>query len=527
MITFQKVYREAKEELQSGQASREILFSHCMDTCQKLFEIAEFKVGKSAVDIPREVMMDIEDLYDEAFECFLKTHDDKELELYDYPTSINSFSECLKVSMDELIKSEVNLLALTDENAKQSLYEAIKSEVKSIYGEYLPKFFGLHYSKEYTREQRYELIRLTKILYDCKKKFNIGLEYLIKPSILRTSTDIATKCQEAILFVKERVIMRSATSDYIMSFKTIMELERFVSAARSFINSFPETSVKDILSYIDDEPDCSTVRFVQERIYDVAIENLKRFVSAQKLDDPKCIQLYAYLHFLFVMDTLPLLETIESMNSSKSELIRIEMNEYQYRGLDIFHELNDIAVEEIDNFVKKYKNELLNIIFPNIKNKSESVKHFKGLKRHVKNYETIVRFFNSVNGVDCVAPIKVRTVVLLMYFYECLKEKQVHIPLYSGYNENKRKRAIKVDEFLNKIKKGLEERNTGDFTELSDSEIFIAGVWLREKIRYMSDFRTKKIDDQIINLRKLLGDFFAFKVKSIHKCPPNVFPKLD
>ena len=114
----------------------------------------------------------------------------------------------------------------------------------------------------------------------------------------------------------------------------------------------------------------------------------------------------------------------------------------------------------------------------------------------------------------------------MMYFYECLKEKQVHIPLYSGYNENKRKRTIKVDEFLNKIKKKLEER-IGNFAELSDSEIFIAGVWLREKIRYMSDFRTKKIDDQIITLRKLLGDFFAFKVKSIHKCPPNVFPKLD
>ena len=64
---YTDIYNEVQEELNSRIFNSEELFNHCMVTCRKLFDIAEFKWGKLASNIPDSIIDDIGALYDEKY----------------------------------------------------------------------------------------------------------------------------------------------------------------------------------------------------------------------------------------------------------------------------------------------------------------------------------------------------------------------------------------------------------------------------------------------------------------------------
>lgn len=226
---YQDVYDEVSEELAFKKFNAPDLFCHCVGTCHKIFELSEFRYGKAARNIPPYLLEYIATLYSEKFrQC--SGDENPEKERYAYSTSCVNFPDN-KFSIADLSAM------IMGENTKPIDRDSKRIELWKLNRNYLRKFFGIEYDdKSFSESEKYETLRLLKILYDCINECQVDLAYLLRMSALKQNWKIPNSYSKAFEFIKERVIVRNLDSGYRVDFRTIIDLEKYNNSVRSFIN---------------------------------------------------------------------------------------------------------------------------------------------------------------------------------------------------------------------------------------------------------------------------------------------------
>ena len=493
---YQDIYNDVSAELEKSFTQIE-LFRHCLKTCDRIFKVSEFRYGKKSKNIPLDFLEDIVFLYTtKRAECSSEV---MPMGKYDYPTSWKNFMESASDFSigdleDTLIKNE------NDANVEDFyLKSPMKDKVHKIYSKYLSLFFGMKYSNstkitsggivivDNDFKKNYELLRLIKILYDCKEECGVSLSYLLRVSSTKQIRQISSSYSKAVGFIKERLLVRSADSDFRIDFETVIGLEKYNNSVRSFINSFSEGIVEHVLKHIE-QPSCETIRFVCENIYNKVIENLEKIPPSipEKNESAKAIQCYAYEHFLMT-DIYQ-----EGYSEFYSKIFVVEADEKFYIKLEQFLNSNEITqTETVEQLVAKYKNKLLEILYPEILNDNESKKFATRMKRHKENYETLVHVYDIVMNKDEPFYPSNFEMIAIIYLYEFLSDRRIDIPLSSGYIADKKSRDLKITALVKQIKAKL--KNEYISNPLSEEEFFLACLWLGEQMYTLINRRTIKI----------------------------------
>lgn len=291
---YQDVYNDLSKKLALKEFNKLDLFRYCIETCHKVFEISEFRYGKAARNIPPYLLEYIATLYSEKF-CQCSGDENKKKERYAYPTS------CLNFPEDKFSIADLSAMIM-GENTKPIDRDSKRIELWKLNRNYLRKFFGIEYDdKSFSESEKYETLRLLKILHDCLDKYQIDLAYLLRMSVLKQNWQIPNSYSKTFEFIKERVIVRNLDSGYRVDFRTIMDLEKYNNSVRSFINFFSEGIINHILEQLD-SPCCRVKRFICEKIYQSIIADLSEMKpsSNEKLKCSEAIQCYAYEHFLMM-----------------------------------------------------------------------------------------------------------------------------------------------------------------------------------------------------------------------------------
>lgn len=512
-IDYEKLCKEIPAEI--NELSPELLFSHCMKTCQRLFEIAEGNTVKLAHNLPDSVIDVLAAKYEKKRSNSSKLTPANEK--YSYATSIKNFS----------VDEEISLKDFKERLASGSKESTEGDIIKKIIRDYLYPFFGYSYSeKQLTAEEKYEIIRLIKILYNCKWDCNIDLGYLQRMSLLQTKLDIPNPYQNAILYIKERIVTRSKESGYMLPYELIMKLERYSNALRSFINTFPERSVENILCYIP-STNCKITRFVRKEIYNAVIDNL----HSEKADvthvyGPIAIQCYAYVRFSSFSIT-PHIMPIGSMVGDKFKDAFIELEENGYDKIERFVEeadLPDISFSEISHFIQLYTPEIQKIVYPLAKTKNEVRAAKVNITRHKEQYKILGEIYNQKHCVNKDTPICARDFVLIIYLCEQLVQSHVQIPLSSGYNRDN-KRTIKLNRLLNEI----DSFHNGEPTphSLSEAEYFLATHWLWEKMFMLMTYQTSEIKTLMQRMQQMLYDYWILHIPLLQDDTPKTKMNLN
>lgn len=514
MITddpYQDIYDDVSADLEGKTFTQLELFRHCLRTCDKIFEISEFQYGKKAENIPLDFIEDIALLY------FCKSSscstEGMPTGKYDYPTSWIDY----KGSGSNFSIGDLEDTLIENQNDANVEYFYVKSPMKDkvhkIYSKYLPLFFGIKYSDttKTTSEgivlvdndfkKNYELLRLIKILYDCKEECGVNLSYLLRVSSSKKMKQISSSYSKAVEFIKERLLVRSTDSGFRIHFQTIMELEKYNNSVRSFINSFSEGIVNYVLKYIY-QPSCQTIRFVCENIYSKVIENLEKITTPstpEKIESAEAVQCYAYEHFLMT-DIYR-----EGYSDFYSKMFVVEANEDFYSNVKKFFNSDEIdSAMTVERFAHYYKDKILEIIYPEISNSKERKKFSTRIERHREDYGILVRIYNlamNKNESDCLSNFEM---IAIIYLYEFLSDEAIDIPLSSGYMADKKSRDLKITALVKQIKAKLNNEKISN--PLSDEEFFLVYLWLGEQMYTLINFRTIEIQTLREKMKsKLLG----------------------
>ena len=359
---------------------------------------------------------------------------------------------------------------------------------------YLRKFFGIEYnSQSDLQAEKYETLRLLKILYDCLNKYQIDLAYLLRMSVMKQNWRLPNSYSEALEFIKERIIVRSNDSGYRVDFRTVMELEKYNNSVRSFINAFSEGIIEHILQQID-SPSCRVKRFICENIYRQVIDNLKNMPpsSHEKIKTPEAIQCYAYEHFLMT-DIIG-----EEYSDFYADRFVVEAEENFYSRAEAFlisNKINYVSLEEIAELAGKYKKELPKILYSSIDGSKELRKFSIRIERHTNDYAIIGQVYNLGINRDEFSELSGLEMLAVIYLYEYLSDKGTDIPLHSGYNsiyeENKKRRDLKIKALVKQLRARFDNKKID--SPLSDEEYFLSCTWLTEQMYTLMNHRTVEI----------------------------------
>ena len=496
------IYNDVDKELRGRTYTSESLFSHCMKTCQRLFAVAEFKPGKPAANLPDEVINDIAELYDKKSREI--PDDNLPNGKYDYATSWKDFAEEKEISMYDLSmiiagKPKDKRERITRSGEGNSAINSDYGDFKKIYKGFLQEYFGYEYDDECSPELRYEMIRLTKILYDCKHLCGVELGFLKRISILQFRLDVPSIYQEAINFIKYRIVTRRYVSEFHLSFQTVMMIERYVNSLKSFLYSFPLRSVDEILSYIPN-PSYGAMKYVNKSVYNTVLNNLRGNCNSvcENIIPAEGVQASSYAKFL--------LKDIESLFiDSKNEIV--ELSELTYSAIDfeckVFNRDN-LCVNNIAEFAEKKKEVLVQIAFPGevkVDDRKFARKYKDRIKRHSSCYFTLARVYNRGLTRSEWYSLSVREALILISFFEKMDNLGVDIPLYSGYSGGGRRKTQKIMELLKKIELIM----NGDSKDiLTEEEYFLAVKWLFDNLFMAMRCQTKETHSMMKNMQKAL-----------------------
>ena len=494
---YQDIYDDVSAELEYKSFTQVELFRHCLKTCDRIFKVSEFQYGKKSTDIPPDFLEDIAFLYTIKRDCC--SSEGMPTDKYDYPTSGKNF---MKSASDFSIGDLEDTLIKNQNDANVEYFflkSPMKDEVHKIYSKYLPLFFGMKYSNptEITSggivlvdnnfEKNYELLRLIKILYDCKAECNLDLGYLLRMSFSKQMKQISSSYSKAVEFIKERLLVRSSDSGFRVHLQTVMELEKYNNSVRSFINSFSEGIVEHVLKYIP-HPSCEAIRFVCENIYLKVIKNLEKIPPTipKKIESANAIQCYAYEHFL--MTDIYRANYLEFY----SQIFKVEASEDFYNKLGQFLNSNEISqTKTVEQLVDNHKDKILEILYPKISNGTERKKFSVRMERHKEDYGILVRVYNLVMNRRESVCLNNFEMCVMIYLYEILSDKAIDIPLSSGYMADKKSRDLKITALVKQIKAKLNEEEISN--PLSEEEFFLACLWLGEQMYTLMNCRTIKI----------------------------------
>ena len=483
---YQDIYDEVSLELAFGKFNELDLFRHCVGTCHRIFELSEFRYGKAAKNVPPDFLDEIATLY---LEKFCQCPEDKNLvkERYAYHTSCLDFLE-YKFSVADLSAM------IMGENTEPMDRDSKRIELWKLNRNYLRKFFGTEYNdKSDSQAEKYEALRLLKILYDCLDRYQIDLAYLLRMSVMKQNWRLPNSYSEALEFIKERIIVRSNESGYRVDFRTVVELEKYNNSVRSFINAFSEGIIDHTLQQIS-SPSCRVKRFICESVYRRVIDNLRNMPSAshEKIKIPESIQCYAYEHFLMT-DIIG-----EEYSNFYAERFVVEAEENFYHKAEEFlasNEIDSVALDEIADFAGKHKKDLPKVLYSNINDNKELRKLSVRIERHMDNYVFIGRVYNLGINRDEFSKLNGLETLAIIYLYEYLSDKGTDIPLHSGYNsiyeENKKRRDLKIKALIKQLRARFENEKID--SPLSDEEYFLGCSWLTEQMHTLMNHRTVEI----------------------------------
>ena len=490
-LAYIEIFNEALKNLQNKKYSLTELFRYCLDICHKIFSLSEFKYGKPAKDIPNYIWEATGEIFDlKSNEC---TDEDLPNKKYDYRTSYSDFPT-FETSLSDMAKVILKAEFTTiDTISKKAKYDSLFKLRKN----YFDKFFGLKFEESSDNHTHYENLRLLKIFYDCVS--SVDLAYLLRMSLLKQNYEIPSAYTKATSFIKERILLRNANSEYFIGFSQIMALEKYSNVIRSFINSFSERVVSEPLETVKNLSVGAIRKFCVE-LYQSVIDNINNLESAapDKIHDPKCVQIYAYEHFL--------LTDIDQPNYEEffSDIFLVEADESFYNRLAIFLKsikFETVALAEIPEFVEKYKKDLVEILYPKTIDEVQTEILFlddsdgkcrarkQKLKRHREDYEIIGRIYNWGIHQPEGRKLSVFELILIVYLYETSSDNRINIPLYSGYEPKKEHHDLKIKALV----KNIRSRNNGQDSNLPEEQYFLACYWITEQMNTLINYRTVEI----------------------------------
>lgn len=210
--------------------------------------------------------------------------------------------------------------------------------------------------------------------------------------------------------------------------------------------------------------------------------------KAPIINDPKALQVYAYEHFLMIDVHNP------DYAEFYSKIFQVEAPECFYTKLEQFLNTNQISaikIADIEDFVEKYKKELLAIIYPEIISDQERRKYLTRISRHKALYGILGRLYNCRMNKPILENLQGFETVALIYLYEFLADRNVEIPLYSGYTKKERRRGLKINQLMKKIQ--IKDAGQETAVALTEEEYFLAGYWLTEQMYTLTNYRTIEI----------------------------------
>ena len=337
---------------------------------------------------------------------------------------------------------------------------------------------------------KYEILRLLKILHDCIYECEVDLGYLLRMSFVRKNTDMPSSYSKAFSLIKQRVLVRNAP--YQMDFQTIMGLEKYNNSLRSFINSFSDGVVDNILSYIPNSSNlrCSVIRYVYKETYKNVINNISKLQSSGLSNndmsiDVLTIQCYAYEHFLMLdfyrSEYLDFYSKIFVVEASETFYNRLENFTFKHKEV--------ILLDNITEFITNYKKELIKILYPNtLKGNIFATR----IKRHSEDYRVIANVYSLGHNKPINTSLNSFELINIIYLHETLSRNSTDINLHSGYNPlGKRRRNLKIQRLSKLLRAKLENKTIS--TPLSDEEFFLACHWITEQMHTLINYRTIEI----------------------------------
>lgn len=477
---WKELYADISAEIELGTFTQAELFHHCLKTCNRIFKIFEHRCGQKPKNIPDDFIEDIAILYEEKRNvCALGNMPTGK---YDYPTSCENFQE-EKFSISDLARVIFKDIAIQKMDYTRNILWQLQKK-------YLTPFFGVKEIRKATNSaEAYETLRLLKILNDCKEECDVDLGCLLHLSLVQLNNNLPSTYTNALNFIKERILVRHSDSNYSLDFKVFMELENYNNFLRGFLNYFSDEIITCILKKIKN-PTCKLTRRLCEIMYTTVISIFKELPIEKDyfINDPKALQVYAYEHFLMLDVHNP------DYAEFYSKIFQVEAPECFYTKLEQFlnkNQISTIRIADIEDFVEQYKKELLAIIYPEIISDKERRKYLTRISRHKERYEILGRLYNCGMNKPISKNLQGFEMVALIYLYEFLADKNVEIPLYSGYTKNDRRRSLKINQLMKKI----QIKDTGKETSgaLTKKEYFLACYWLTEQMYTLTNYRTIEI----------------------------------
>ena len=181
---YQEIYDEVSTDLALSKFNELDLFRHCIEICHKIFELSEFQYGKATKNIPVDFLEDISTLYLEQF-CQCPVQENLSKEKYAYYTS------CLYFPDDNFSLADLSTIIIDTNDNNLVDTDSKRIELWKLNRNYLQKFFGIEFNgKSESQAEKYETLRLLKILYDCLNECNVNLAYLLRMSDLKQNWKI-------------------------------------------------------------------------------------------------------------------------------------------------------------------------------------------------------------------------------------------------------------------------------------------------------------------------------------------------
>ena len=477
---WQKLYDEVSTELELRTFTLAELFNHCLKTCNKIFKICEHLYGKKPKNIPDDFIEKIAILYEEKRRVCVSGN--MPTGKYDYPTSCENFP-AEKFSLSDLARVIFKDIAIQKTDYTRNIMWQQQEK-------YLTSFFGVQEIRKATDSaEAYETLRLLKIRNDCKYECGVDLGCLLHLSLMNQKNHLHGTYTTAFNFIKERILVRHSDSNYSLDFKIFMELENYNHFLRGFLNYFSDEIITCIIKKIK-KLDCKLTRRLCEIMYTTVISIFKEIPipKASVINDPKALQVYAYEHFLMIDVHNP------DYAEFYSKIFQVEAPECFYTKLEQFlnkNQIDAVKIADIEDFVEQHKKELVEIIYPKVVSDKDRRKYLKRISRHQKLYGILGRIYNRGLNKPISENLQGFETVTLIYLYEFLADKNVEIPLHSGYTKEKRRRNLKINQLITKIQ--INDAGKETSRALTEEEYFLACYWLTEQMYTLINYRTIKI----------------------------------
>jgi hypothetical protein len=314
---YAKLYREINDSLYVNEFSETELFEDFFKRCEQIFKIGEIDYGKAAKNLPDNYLKDIGLLYDSKIVEFGDMGCDGHFKKYDTGTQYLDYKDenCSLYDLEQMFLDEKNCYV-----------SEARSDLARIKKDHLEDFFGIEYKNKNPVEQKYESIKLIKILCCCKCEIKVDLAYLKRMSFFRFKNQLPSEYEQAIKFIKKKLSNG-------LSFTEIIWVEYFNSLLRNCIKALGEGVAEYVIGNFP-FAGCTLQRKIRKDVYSVINAKLKQLNENQinrliKTEIP--MQLEAYLHFI----EWGIKDTIESLKIESEDML-MNIDEKVYMEADQF-----------------------------------------------------------------------------------------------------------------------------------------------------------------------------------------------